>query len=149
MNTAKFELNLISGLSRNVCQLLNKAKAREHWEFSGDQKMEVNSLVPGKSEGNFRYLIFQIISVIDGWAISCELALICMSLDLTDGKSTLDQVMAWWCQATSHYLSQCWPSFLSPYGVTRPQWVNMLNRFKDYKRYIHILNHNLDLAWSK
>ena len=34
--------------------------------------------------------------------------------------STLVQVMAWCRQATSHYLSQCWPSFLSPYGVTRP-----------------------------
>ena len=46
-----------------------------------------------------------------------------MSLDLTD-KSTLVQVMAWCSQATSHYLSQCWPSFLSPYGVTRPHCVN-------------------------
>ena len=31
--------------------------------------------------------------------------------------------MAWCHEATSHYLSQCWPSSLSPYGVTRPQWV--------------------------
>ena len=73
---------------------------------------------------------------------------------------------------------------MSPYGVTRPQWVNlvapgkydlyheniliflvgeydksitvlkvltlnMLNCFKDYKRYIHILNLILDLAWPK
>ena len=29
----------------------------------------------------------------------------------------------WNRQATSHYLSQCWPRSLSPYGVTRPQWV--------------------------
>ena len=57
----------------------------------------------------FRYLIFQIISVIDGWGISCELALRWMSLNLTDDKSTLVQVMAWCQQATSHYLSQCWP----------------------------------------
>ena len=35
--------------------------------------------------------------------------------------------MAWCRQATSHYLSQCWPSSLSPYGVTTPQWVNSLN----------------------
>ena len=49
-----------------------------------------------------------------------------MSRDLTDDKSTLVQVMAWCHQATSHYLSQCWPSFLSPYGVTRPQWVSIL-----------------------
>ena len=44
--------------------------------------------------------------------------------DLTDDKSTLVQVMAWCRQATSHYLSQCWPRSLSPYDVTRPQWVN-------------------------
>ena len=46
-----------------------------------------------------------------------------MSLDLTDDKSTLVQVMAWCRQATSHYLSQCWPHSLSPYGGIRPQWV--------------------------
>ena len=32
-----------------------------------------------------------------------------MSLDLTDDKSTLGQVMAWCRQATSHCLNQCWP----------------------------------------
>ena len=70
------------------------------------------------------YLIFQIISVIDGWGIFCELALRWMSLNLTDDKSTLFQVMAWRRQATSHYLRHCWPRSPSPYGVTRPQWVN-------------------------
>ena len=82
------------------------------------------SLAPGKFEWYLRYLIFQIIAVIDGWVISCELALRWMLLDLTDDKSTLVQVMAWCRQATSHYLSQCWPKSLSPHGVTRPQWVN-------------------------
>ena len=48
-----------------------------------------------------------------------------LSLDLTNDKSTLVQVMAWCHQTTSHYLSQCWPRSLSPYGVTWPQWVNM------------------------
>ena len=43
---------------------------------------------------------------------------------LTDDKSTLVQVMTWCRQATNHYLSQCWPSSMSPYDVTRPQWVN-------------------------
>ena len=86
----------------------------------------LNSLAPGKFEWNFTYLIFQIISVIDGWGIACEVALRWISLDLTDDKSTLVQVMAWCRQARSHYLSQCWPRFLSPYGVTRPQWVNSL-----------------------
>ena len=47
-----------------------------------------------------------------------------MPLDHTDDKSTLVQVMAWCRQATSHYLSQCWPRSMPPNGVTRPQWVN-------------------------
>ena len=46
--------------------------------------------------------------------------------DFADDQSTLVQVMAWCHQATSHYLSQCWPRSLSQYGVTRPQWVNKL-----------------------
>ena len=44
-------------------------------------------------------------------------------LDCTDDQSTLVKVMAWCHQATSHYLSQCWPRSLAPYGITRPQWV--------------------------
>ena len=35
------------------------------------------------------------------------------------------QTMAWCRQATSHYMSQCLPRSLAPYGVTRPQWVNL------------------------
>ena len=55
-----------------------------------------------------------------------EIAIRWMSLDLTDNKSTLILVMAWCRQATSHYLNQCWPRSMSPYGITRPRWVNSL-----------------------
>ena len=34
--------------------------------------------------------------------------------------------MAWCHQAASHYLSQCWPRSLSPYGVISPQSVSAL-----------------------
>ena len=85
----------------------------------------INSLAPGKFEWNFRHVIFKQILVIDGCDISCEIALIWMWLDFSDDRSTLVQVMAWCCQATSHYLSQCWPRSLSPYGVIRPQWVGL------------------------
>ena len=51
-----------------------------------------------------------------------------MLWDLTDGESTLVQVMAWCHQAISHYLNQCWPSLVLPYGITRPQWVNTLRQ---------------------
>ena len=86
--------------------------------------MILNSLTPGKFAWNFRYVIFKWILVVDGWGISCKIALILMSLDFADDQSTLVQVIAWCRQATSHYLRQCWSRSLSPYGVTRPQWVN-------------------------
>ena len=84
----------------------------------------INSLALGKFEWNFSYVIFKWILVIDGWCISCETVLIWMSRDFIDDQSTLVQVMAWCHQAPSHYLSQCWPSTLSSYGITKPQWVS-------------------------
>ena len=55
--------------------------------------------------------------------VSYEIARRWMPLDFTDVESTLVQVMAWRRQATSHYLTQCWPRSMSPNDVTRPQWV--------------------------
>ena len=46
------------------------------------------------------------------------------------------QAMAWCRQATNHYMSQCLPRSLAPYGVTRPQWVNL-----------DIANHLLHVVW--
>ena len=65
--------------------------------------------------------------------IYCETDLRYMSLDFTEYKSTLVQVMACCRQASSHYLSQCWPRYRSPYGGTRPLLV---------KIYVHNANKN-------
>ena len=85
------------------------------------QSMLLTPLTPGRFKANFRRVIFKLILVTNGWGIYCEIALRWMSMNPTDDKSTLVQVMAWCCQATSHYLSQCWPRSLSPYSVTRPR----------------------------
>ena len=82
-----------------------------------------NSLAPGRFERNLRKVIFKLILMIGGWSIFCKIALRWMSVGFTDDKSTLVQVMAWCRQATSPYLSQCWPRTMSPYGITSPQWV--------------------------
>ena len=52
-----------------------------------------------------------------------------MSLDFTDDKSALVQIMAGCCPAPSHYLSQCWPRSPSPYGLSTPQLVR-LSKFR-------------------
>ena len=42
-------------------------------------------------------------------------------------------------------LTYLWPHFNTIHVLT----LNMPSCFKDYKRYIHILNHTLDLVWPK
>ena len=32
-------------------------------------------------------------------------------------------------QATSHYLSQCWPGSMSLFGITRPQWIKYIAQY--------------------
>ena len=84
----------------------------------------VNSLAPGRSECDSKNGIFNLDLLIGIFRSSHDNALRWMPPDLTYDKSTLVQVMAWCRQAKSHYLSQCWLSPLSPYGVARPQWVS-------------------------
>ena len=86
----------------------------------------LNSLAPGRSECESKNGIFNLVLLIGIFRSSRDNALRWMPQDRTDDKSTLVQVMAWCRQAPSHYLSQCWLSPLSPYGVARPQWVNSL-----------------------
>ena len=79
----------------------------------------INSLAPGRFENAIFSLALQ---------ICIDLQFFLMPSDechrtFTDPKSTLTQVMAWCCQATSHCLSQCWPSSLSQYGITSLQCI--------------------------
>ena len=50
-----------------------------------------------------------------------------MPLNTLDEKSTSVQVMAWCRQATSHFLSQCWPRSTSPYSIARSLWIDPLS----------------------
>ena len=70
--------------------------------------------------GKMELIAWSLELLIAGCGISCEISLIWISLDFTDDQSTLVHVMT----APSHNLSPCWPRYLSPYDVTRPQWVN-------------------------
>ena len=85
-----------------------------------------NSFAPGRCRHIFKIIIFKLISWTGISCTACEIAVRWIPWNSIDDKSTLVQVMAWCRQATSHYLSQCWPRSMSPYGVTRPQWVKGL-----------------------
>ena len=85
-----------------------------------------SSLASGRCGRNFNIVIFKFISRTDISCAACKIVERWIPQNSTDDKSTLVQVMAWCHQATSNYLSQCWPRNLSPYGVTRPQWVKKM-----------------------
>ena len=85
-----------------------------------------NSLSSGRSECDFKSVVFNLASLIGIFRSSYDNAFRWLPLDLTDDMSSLVQVMAWCRQATSRYLSQNWPSSMIPYGVIRPRWVNYL-----------------------
>ena len=106
----------------------------------------VNSLAPCRIWFDFRWVIFKQILVTDVWVISCEITLRWVSQGLTDNKSTLVQVLAWCRQATSDYLNQCWPRSMSPYGVTRLQWVNTL---RPKKMAAILKKSSIALSWQK
>ena len=58
---------------------------------------------------NFRSIIFKLI-IQNTLVTSCKIALMWVTKNTSDGISTLVKVMmAWYGQATSHYMNQCWP----------------------------------------
>ena len=83
----------------------------------------INSLGPGRNGNDFKTVIFKLTSSIWFFSNLYEIDLRRKPLDPTDDKSTMGLVMAWCRQAASHYLNQCWHRSMSPYRITRPQWV--------------------------
>ena len=89
-------------------------------------QVNLNSLAPWTCGSISRRVISKDMLGNNFMGTSCETALRWMPWNTFGDKSTLVQVMAWCRQATSHYLNQCWPRSMSSYGVTRPQWVNII-----------------------
>ena len=93
--------------------------------------MNINSLIHGKCSCNLKLVLFQLTRMIDILRISYKTALKWMPKDLSNNWSILVQVMACCLTARSHYPSRCWTRSMTPYGVTRPQWVKA-SHFTDH-----------------
>ena len=87
----------------------------------------VNTLVFWWCGSDFKNVISEQLLQIKFKKTSCDIALMWMPENSLDDKSTLVQVMAWCRQATSHYLSQCWPRSMLSYAISSPQWITELN----------------------
>ena len=76
------------------------------WEYRTLEYSQVNSLAPGRSECDFKNVIFNLVILMGLFRFSWGDALRWMPKKLTNDKSTLVYIMVWCRQATSHCLSQ-------------------------------------------
>ena len=107
---------------------------RIHWRLMTHicvNDLDLNSLAPGRCGSTLVGVIYEHMSRIKSpWTLFVfTIALMWMPQNTFDSKSTLVQVMAWCHQLMSHYLNQCWPGSVSPFGgcwagVRCPQWVD-------------------------
>ena len=101
----------------------------------------VNSLAPARPRCHFKTAIIHLILLIGIFTSSKDNVLRWMPRDLTDYKSTLVQVMAWCCQATRHYLSQCWPcSMASPGHNEFKSWIPTEYHIHTWHSYLSNMN---------
>ena len=90
------------------------------------QRLALNSLAPERWGSYYTSVVSNPILRIDIQSTSCEIARMWVSQNPFDNESKLFQVIDWHHQATSHYVSQCWPRSMSSFHVTRPQHNELL-----------------------
>ena len=98
-----------------------------------------NSLDPGRCGSRYKSMIFKLITQYSSLGTHSEIALRQIQQSLINEKLALDEMIAWCHQATSHYMSQCWPRSMLPYGITNTQWVTSWRK---------TIFHWLQLQWS-
>ena len=69
------------------------------------------------------FLIF----LLENFHILIQISLICLTKGLIGSNSVMVSVVAWWYEATNHYLNQCRPNSITPHEVTMPLWVKRSN----------------------
>ena len=114
-------------------------------------KMYLNSLAPWRYGSNFKSMIFKLITQNSSSATCSEIALRWMPQNLTKSEHWFRE----WLGAIkpllttrSHCWSQYWTSYMTQYGITRPQWVKYIFVFskgefqptlsRNYQIYSHI-----------
>ena len=92
----------------------------------------LNSLILGRCGCDLRSLII-VMSRIDIYSTCCQINLSWIPLNPNGDIWTFVKVMAWYHNATSHYLNQFWLRSTMPYAITRPQSVNQWAYFHKFR----------------
>ena len=125
MNTVNCQWNVWEFLTKpiSIWMLHCMCKHNVTQNLFRSSTTQFNSLFHRKCVSNFKNVGYERMFRIKFIGISYEIALSWTSQHSFENKPTLVNVMTWWHQATSHYLSQCWPRSMSSMA-SRPQWVN-------------------------
>ena len=87
----------------------------------------INSLAPGRSYCDFKNVIFNLVSLIGILKPSYDNVLRWMSTDLTDDKSALVSGNGLLPPGNKPLPEPVSTRFPTPYGVTRPQWIEVMH----------------------
>ena len=99
---------------------------------------------PGQNRRDFADDIFKCISWTKMFLFWLKFHWIIVPKRPIDHKSMMTQVIAWPRTGDEPLLNQCWPSSVTSFGNTRPQWVdksNSENKWRDTERYGHYTGH--------
>ena len=110
-----FDLRVKKRLSKQSWGRWFETLSRPLWCHCNDRQLTV----PWGTWLWFWMCNFHCITVITFVSISSDIAFRGMVQGHSDDESNLVQVMAWCRQATSHYLSLCWPKSIPPYRWVR------------------------------
>ena len=117
-------------------------------QHSGPQ-LTLNTLRPWQNGRHFADDVFKCIFLNENMWILLKISLKFVPKSPTNNIPSLVRIMAWRRPGDKPLSEPMMDSLLTHICVTRPQWVNMLNCFKDYKRCIHISYHILDCIKQK
>ena len=122
--------SFLISLTQQASQISIKAVCLHSLSFSGEWASVVNRIIELHKSvceiigSNFRSLISEHMLRIK-FMSTCKTALRRRPEKTCGDMLTSVQVMACCRAATSYYMIQCYPRSISPYDVTRPQFVNI------------------------
>ena len=112
-------------------------------------KLTLNTLRPRQNGRHFADDIFKRIFLNENILIPIEISLKFVPKGPINNIPALVQIMAWRRPGDKPLSEPMMVNLTTHICVTRPQWVNMLNCFKDYQRCIYISYGMLDFVQQK
>ena len=111
---------------KNILQYILFTNLREYFWGAGtntDCSFKLLALV--RYSCNFKSMVLKFIIQNSNFGYHYRIALGHMPQNQLNAKVRCLRVTDWYHYTTNHYVRRCWPTYMSPYGVNRPQGVRI------------------------